>query len=81
MHESSWKRDKGRGGDVLLTVNEVVLGTFEVLLLRCALKTVKDLCPIFNCVFFYFENLVSCGVFLDVFTGCALIFHSMSSQQ
>lgn len=43
-------------------VDQVISGTFE-LLLRCILKTVENLC-IFNSVSFYFESLVSDGVFL-----------------
>lgn len=43
MNTSSVKPSKSSDGDVLLTVNQVLLGTFKLLLLGCTLKTSESL--------------------------------------
>lgn len=60
---SSFKPSKGSDGDVLLTVNQILSGTFELLLLRCALKAVKNLCTIFHCLFLFWKSCIIWGIF------------------
>lgn len=42
VNTSSFKPSKSSDGDILLTVNQVLLETFELLLLGCTLKTYES---------------------------------------
>lgn len=63
--------------DFLLTVSQVLSGTFELLLLRYTSKAIKVLCTIFNCLFLFWKSCIIWCIFRYFYSPCFyLIFHS-----